>query len=157
MTMEGYLPSVPADCDASKVVVRDMDIGGPARTVVVNGGLPKNWSTLSYLKSLDLSYTGVSGNLPVSWSSMNLEFLNLGYNNLNGPLPIEWSRMDSLVELYLNNNRLTGPVAYEFLFMENLSIFVVANNELSGTLPGIKHGNRNFRLFGGNLQRRVRS
>ncbi|KPA85912.1 putative proteophosphoglycan ppg3 [Leptomonas pyrrhocoris] len=155
MGVEGSLPPLPADCLASEVVIKGINIGDPGNKVSIDGGLPENWGDLSQLSTLDLSYSGVSGTLPSSWSSMNLDTLNLGHNNLSGPLPVEWSEMSTLNELYLNNNQLTGSIPSGYFFMVNLSILDVSNNQLTGSLPSIKGGSRKFRIFGGDLQRSV--
>ncbi|KAL7710709.1 Leucine rich repeat/Leucine Rich Repeat [Lotmaria passim] len=157
LTWSGSLPAVPVGCDASAVLLSSIDFGGSGRIGSVTGTLPENWGSLSRLRRLDLSHTGVSGTLPTSWSTMNLEVLNLGYNNLSGALPVEWAQMNSLVELWLNDNQLTGSVPLEYLFMENLSVLDVSNNQLNGTLPNMRTGSENVRVFGSNLQRKVAS
>ncbi|CAJ1034357.1 Leucine rich repeat/Leucine Rich Repeat, putative [Leishmania lindenbergi] len=136
MELRGFLPGVGEDVDASKVVIRGIDMGGPEMMVELSGVLPPSWSGLNHLESLDLSYTGVSGTLPPEWSELSsLEYLNLGYNMLFGTLPSNWGSLKSLRELYLNDNLLSGQIPDSWMYMDAVEVLDLTNNMLNGGLP----------------------
>nr|CAJ2480061.1 unnamed protein product [Leishmania braziliensis]CAJ2480382.1 unnamed protein product [Leishmania braziliensis] len=136
MELSGFLPGVGEDVDASKVVIRGIDMGGPEMMVELSGVLPPSWSGLNHLESLDLSYTGVSGTLPPEWSELSsLEYLNLGYNMVFGTLPSNWGSLKSLRELYLNDNLLSGQIPESWMYMDAVEVLDLTNNMLNGGLP----------------------
>jgi hypothetical protein len=52
------------------------------------GQIPSQFSNLSRLESMDLSWNQLSGEIPQDLTSLtSLEWLNLSYNNLSGSIP----------------------------------------------------------------------
>jgi len=79
-----------------------------------SGGIPNNLP--ASLRSLKLSYTGISGNLNALLNTQaNLERAWLNHNSLSGPIPAAIAtKHDRLVYLYLEGNDFNGQVPNAF-------------------------------------------
>ncbi|KAJ1289117.1 hypothetical protein BS78_02G140500 [Paspalum vaginatum] len=85
---------------------------------------------------LDISYNGLTGEIPASLGNMMyLEVLNLGHNDLNGTIPYEFSGLKLIGALDLSNNHLTGGIPPGLGGLTFLADFDVSNNGLSGPIP----------------------
>ena len=90
------------DGHISEVQLNSADLSGP---------LPREFSFLTALKTLDLGNNVMDGSLPSHWSTMgDLESLSAAGNLLSGTLPVAWSRMYSIRWLTLSNNSFTGTL-----------------------------------------------
>ncbi|KAF8011982.1 LOW QUALITY PROTEIN: hypothetical protein BT93_I0188 [Corymbia citriodora subsp. variegata] len=121
---------------------------------------PKFLAKLDGLKWIDLSYNGISGQVPrwllnvsteylqhlnlshnsltiissylVEFKWVNLWSLDLRYNGMEGPLPLP----PRFIQFYLaSNNKLTGQIPPAICQLELDSITRSTSNELSGVLP----------------------
>ncbi|RAL47881.1 hypothetical protein DM860_011466 [Cuscuta australis] len=133
-----------------------------------NRGLWLNFSSLvdglpSSLKKLDLSFSGLTGNVPenlfvqcpnlqfvnVAFTGIsgtlhdsfligadNLQVLDMSYNNLTGSISgMEIGACDSLSRLDFSGNRFSGSVPAAFANCTHLSEMNLASNLFSGQIP----------------------
>ena len=85
---------------------------------------------------LDLSYIGVTGEIPSEIGSLiNLSSLILKENQLSGEIPPEISYLTNLTQLDLGGNQLSGEIPSEIESLTNLNILDLAGNQLTGALP----------------------
>ncbi|GMI99954.1 hypothetical protein like AT1G68780 [Hibiscus trionum] len=76
-----------------------------------------DWQSLQNLVVLDLTSTGLIGEIPESLSELKrLRYLSLGNNNLTGNLPPKLASLPDLNALYLNGNNLTGVLQFSQVF-----------------------------------------
>jgi hypothetical protein len=90
--------------------LRDVRMG-PGNAL--QGTLPAEWSALSALTRLDLSYGQLAGTLPQEWSALGaLRLLNLQSNTLHSSVPAPWSSgMAAMSTMVLSDNAaLCGPL-----------------------------------------------
>ncbi|CAL9087637.1 unnamed protein product [Musa textilis] len=91
----------------------------------------------SYLQHLDLSMSGLSGEISVGVFSgcRSLTYLNLSSNHFTGSLPSDLSSCTSLVSFSLSNNNFSGELPLEALIsMPHLKTLELAFNNLTGSL-----------------------
>ncbi|KAG6409210.1 hypothetical protein SASPL_132244 [Salvia splendens] len=132
-----------------------------ATSLFLTGNLP-DFTPLSSLKVLDLSYNLFSGDFPLSVTNLtNLETLNFNENPtfnswqlpetltkltslkslilstcmLVGEIPTLVGNLTSLVDLELSGNYLSGRVPRELGRLENLEHLELYYNELEGQIP----------------------
>ncbi|ONM42197.1 LRR receptor-like serine/threonine-protein kinase GSO2 [Zea mays] len=87
---------------------------------------------LVYITTLDISSTGLVGNIPDwFWSFSRAGSLDMSYNQLNGNLPTDMSGM-AFLELNLGSNNLTGQMPP---FPRNIVLLDISNNSFSGIMP----------------------
>jgi hypothetical protein len=98
--------------------------------------IPFSLSKVSELEILDLSNSGISGNMPfVSTILVSLRVLNLGSNSLSGPISLDIGNLINLRVLNLENNALSGKVPESLKELVLLEELYLANNDgLSGTI-----------------------
>ncbi|KAF3635133.1 hypothetical protein FXO38_24776 [Capsicum annuum] len=120
---------------------------------LLKGVLPKLHPSNTLLE-LDISYTGISGEVPDSigtLSSLNrffiglfpspilslkqLDYLDLTRNSLFGPLPINISMLQKLTELDLSYNSLNGTMPSEVFSLPLLSSLSLRHNRFNGPFP----------------------
>lgn len=107
------------------------------------GPVPVEISYLTFLTSLDLSYSNwssgiqnrVSGDLSAIGSLTNLVSLNLTYNVLNMDFPSAILKLTNLEALRLDNTYLTGPFPKEISNLVNLQYLYLGNCYMTGNLP----------------------
>lgn len=103
-----------------------------------------DWQNLQKLAILDLSNTGMTGEIPESITELKrLRFLGLDNNNLTGNLSPKLATLPCVSALYLNGNNLTGELKFSEWFYGKLGRrFGVWNNPNLcypiGLMPGIK-------------------
>ncbi|KAK1279755.1 Piriformospora indica-insensitive protein 2 [Acorus gramineus] len=79
------------------------------------------WESLQNLTTLDLSNTGLNGQIPESIGGLKrLRFLALGNNRLSGSVPASLANLPSISALYLNGNNLTGELLFSDAFYEKM-------------------------------------
>ena len=92
-----------------EMVLSNNPIGGELKSLELE--------KLEKLAILDLSNTGLSGEIPDSISVLKrLRFLGLSDNNLSGNLSPKLATMPSVGALYLNGNNLTGELNFSEWF-----------------------------------------
>ncbi len=75
------------------------------------GTIPVEVNRLSTLRSLSLSYNGLSGSIPKQFGALsNLQYLWLIENSLSGSIPTELGQLRRLNTLQLEGNQLTGTM-----------------------------------------------
>ncbi|XP_077253173.1 leucine-rich receptor-like protein kinase family protein [Tasmannia lanceolata] len=85
---------------------------------------------------LDLSYNQLEGSIPKELGSMSyLYILNLGHNSLSGFIPPELGDLRILGVLDLSHNSLEGPIPGSFSSLSLLSEMNLSNNNLTGSIP----------------------
>ncbi|KAJ1691393.1 hypothetical protein LUZ63_015548 [Rhynchospora breviuscula] len=93
-------------------------------------------TTLSFLKSIDLSGNYSTGMIPKNITSLHgLISLNLSNNHLIGPIPSEIGKMYSLESLDLRNNELSGMIPQCLTNLNFLATLNLSYNNLSGRIP----------------------
>ncbi|KAI3890214.1 hypothetical protein MKW92_002674 [Papaver armeniacum] len=102
------------------------------------GSLPSSIYNLSQLRSLDLSFNSITGDIHSSISKVhNLKFLStldLSGNNLQGSIPKSICEMFSLHKLDLSSNNITGFIPSCLTNLKNLTAFRVDGNSIEGTV-----------------------
>lgn len=104
--------------------------------------IPKSFGDLCSLKTLNLFYNNLIGDLPelflnLSGCSKNtLEILKLAGNMLTGSLP-DITEFSSLQELYLFDNKLDGSFPENFEQPSPLILLNLDSNQLWGSLPDL--------------------
>ncbi|PON62068.1 LRR domain containing protein [Parasponia andersonii] len=79
------------------------------------------WEKLQSLEVLDLSNTGLRGNIPESLAEMEkLRFLGLNYNSLSGTVPPRLATLPCISTLYLGGNNLTGELGFSGEFYRKM-------------------------------------
>ncbi|KAK7301504.1 hypothetical protein RJT34_12369 [Clitoria ternatea] len=92
--------------------------------------------TLTNLSRLDISNNNFSGPLPVEFSQMSgLTFLTLTYNQFSGPIPPELGKLSHLVALELAFNSFSGPIPPSLGNLSSLLWLTLADNSLTGEIP----------------------
>ncbi|PON49629.1 LRR domain containing protein [Trema orientale] len=92
-----------------EMVLSNNPIGGDLKSL--------EWKKLEQLEVLDLSNTGLRGEIPESISELKrLRFLGLSDNNLSGNLSPMLATLPCVGALYLNGNNLTGELKFSELF-----------------------------------------
>ncbi|GJS54825.1 leucine-rich repeat-containing protein [Tanacetum coccineum] len=86
----------------------------------------------SQLRHLDLSFNNISGTLPESLSSPNLEKVDLSSNRFYGPIPSFPARTSFLD---LSRNSLTGLLPDSLKNLTHLKVLNLGHNTLSGYIP----------------------
>ncbi|KAJ3694389.1 hypothetical protein LUZ60_009869 [Juncus effusus] len=116
-------------------------IDGPnyyiASMVLSVKGLELEYSTtLTFLKSIDLSGNYLTGEIPQTITSLlGLINLNLSNNNLKGTIPVEIGKMQPLESLDLRMNELSGIIPQSLANLDFLSSLNLSYNNLSGKIP----------------------
>ncbi|XP_047149356.1 receptor-like protein 15, partial [Vigna umbellata] len=93
----------------------------------IQGSIPREFSQMHFLYTLDLSDNNFSGEIPNNISGDTLQILRLSNNKLHGPVFSTLSTLKYLEELYLDGNSLSGSI-------DSLDL---SNNHLVGNLPSV--------------------
>ncbi|CAN1344611.1 Receptor-like protein EIX2 [Linum perenne] len=105
--------------------------------VLVAQGKIKAYSTiLNYVRSVDLSWNNLSGEIPKQITNLvALKYLNLSRNSLSGAIPGDLDAMESMESLDLSENRLFGVIPPGMSTMTFLNHLNLSYNNLSGRIP----------------------
>uniref|UniRef100_A0A0D9Y3K9 Leucine-rich repeat-containing N-terminal plant-type domain-containing protein n=1 Tax=Oryza glumipatula TaxID=40148 RepID=A0A0D9Y3K9_9ORYZ len=145
--LSGTLPNFPVGSSLESLLVSLTNF---------SGGIPSTISNLKSLKKLGLGASGfsgelpssigttyfkasrnnLSGDIPPSFCSSNLQFLDLSYNLLSGSIPsclIEDA--NALQVLNLKQNQLHGELAYNMNESCTLEDLDFSDNRIEGNLP----------------------
>ncbi|KAJ4822385.1 hypothetical protein Tsubulata_008921, partial [Turnera subulata] len=123
------------------------------------GSIPDIFGSLPNLQNLELSYNGLTGQLPPSMGSSKIVTLHLSgqetgligtldvlasmtelyevwldENNFTGPIP-DFSNCTDLFDLVLTDNKLTGVVPESLVLHRSLRRVQLSNNKLQGPTP----------------------
>ncbi|KAG2403256.1 uncharacterized protein HKW66_Vig0185420 [Vigna angularis] len=101
----------------------------------IQGSIPREFSQMHFLNTLDLSDNNFSGEIPKNISSDMLRFLKLSNNKLHGPVFPTLSTLKYLEELYLDRNSLSGSI--DSFSITSLATLDLSNNHLVGNLPSV--------------------
>ncbi|KAK3428661.1 hypothetical protein EUGRSUZ_E00148 [Eucalyptus grandis] len=98
-----------------------------------SGEIPTSIENLSLLNELRAEFCYFSGSLPSSMGNLShLTILDLYRNNLQGQIPVSFANLTQLSEIWLSYNNLQGPVPVSFANLTQLSELQLASNNLSG-------------------------
>ncbi|MCY3596060.1 MAG: Ig-like domain-containing protein, partial [Rhodospirillales bacterium] len=101
----------------------------------LNGPIPAQLATLSWLRVLRLGQNALTGPIPPELADLaRLDLLGLDRNELSGPIPPELGRLARLKWLILGGNALTGPIPAE-LGNTSLELLWLQDNKLTGSIP----------------------
>ncbi|KAL7225706.1 hypothetical protein ACSBR1_020960 [Camellia fascicularis] len=99
------------------------------------GELPNSIGQLENLEELFLGDCNFSGTIPRSLANLTrLITLDLSYNNFEGPIPQLFSNFSQLQDIYFSNNQLTGPIPSSLFHLVNLTYLDLSSNNLSNTV-----------------------
>lgn len=122
------------------------------------GSITSSLANLTFLRELDLSDNGFSGELPPLSHLHKLEILNLSSNAFQGVIPDSLLNCSNLRVLDLSRNHLVGEVPYQVGRLSNLSVLRLSWNNLTGIIPAtlsnITHLSKvalSFNHFTGNI------
>ncbi|CAN7097045.1 unnamed protein product [Brassica rapa subsp. narinosa] len=119
--------------DSETGVVTELDLLGAC----LSGSLSANSSLfrLHHLRSLRLSYNYFDSSfLPEFGNLTNLEFLDVSGTGLTGEIPSSISSLNRLTKLYLFDNELTGSFS-PLLNLSRLFFLSLSGNLFSGNVP----------------------
>ena len=122
-----------AQATQTLTALRNLDLSNSGLT----GEFPRDLARFTRLESLNLSGNALVGTLPtdVLCAYKNLRVLNVSRNRLEGEIPKCISTLDKVVVLNLSDNRFTGGLPKELGSMASLEELWVNNNRLTGALP----------------------
>ncbi|MCE3214800.1 hypothetical protein HAX54_053348 [Datura stramonium] len=104
--------------------------------VVTKGNMYQYDTILSLFTSMDLSNNNLSGNIPISLTSLvGLRSLNFSSNHLTGSIPRDIGNMKVLESVDISNNQLSGEIPQSISNLFSLSHLNVSHNNLSGRIP----------------------
>ncbi|XP_057793402.1 receptor-like protein EIX1 [Salvia miltiorrhiza] len=91
---------------------------------------------LKLLKLIDFSSNSLTGNIPKSFSSMlGLISLNLSRNSLTGNIIRDIGEMEMLECLDLSHNQFSGELPTSLAQLQYLAVLDLSNNDLIGKIP----------------------
>ena len=98
--------------------------------------IPSSISKLKNLEILNLSMTGIGGNIPNEIGDLkNLKELVLYGNELNGEIPSAIGNLSNLEVVQLMNNNLSSGIPSSIGNLSNLKELNLSGNKLSGSIP----------------------
>ncbi|RDX66876.1 LRR receptor-like serine/threonine-protein kinase GSO1, partial [Mucuna pruriens] len=104
--------------------------------LIVKGIEIEYGTNLKFMRSIDISSNGLSGEIPSNITSLvGLVSLNLSRNNLIGKVPDDIGQLTMLESLDLSRNHLVGEIPNSLSDLSFLSHLNLSFNNLSGRIP----------------------
>ncbi|CAA0808445.1 Probable leucine-rich repeat receptor-like serine/threonine-protein kinase [Striga hermonthica] len=101
----------------------------------LNGSVPRELTTLPFLREIDLTRNFLNGTIPPEWGSMNLVNISLIGNRVTGSIPIELANISTLANLTLEYNQLSGTIPPALGHLPRIERLLFTSNNLTGELP----------------------
>ncbi|KAK1323290.1 Receptor-like protein kinase [Acorus calamus] len=102
----------------------------------VSGNLGPDIGRLRFLHTLDLSSNNISGSLPLELGNCpRLSYLDLSNNHLFGVIPESLNRLKNLVHLDLSENHFSGEITYGSENCTNMQYLDLSYNSFDGGIP----------------------
>ncbi|GLJ42035.1 hypothetical protein SUGI_0870350 [Cryptomeria japonica] len=149
-SLQGALPLPPARVDLLDLSMNQFngsiptDIGAYLQNTEflslsrnnLSGAIPDSICT-SDLQVLDLSNNTLSSVIPahLTRNCSFLSVLDLAENHLEGKMPAEWGNISKIHTLKLNGNHLRGVIPSSISKGRSLQVLDLGNNDLEGTVP----------------------
>ncbi|KAI9092745.1 hypothetical protein K1719_027542 [Acacia pycnantha] len=99
----------------------------------LSGILPDCWANWKQLGYLNLRSNKLTGKVPPSMASLNLDLLDLSDNNLFGKFSLDLLNWTNLQYLFLEGNEFSGSLTN--LVAQNLVVIKLRNNQFVGNIP----------------------
>ncbi|KAL3737656.1 hypothetical protein ACJRO7_019225 [Eucalyptus globulus] len=115
--------------------------GSPLKSLYLSrtnfsGEIPTSIGNLSLLNELRAESCYFSGLLPSSMGNLShLTILDLDENNLQGQIPVSFANLTQLSELQLSNNNLSGDSLEWVVNLTKLTALYISGNRLSNGFP----------------------
>ncbi|MCO5596585.1 hypothetical protein L7F22_050650 [Adiantum nelumboides] len=105
-------------------------------SVYLHSSLSPMLGKLSELRTLNLSFTNLTGPIPPELGSLRmLQTLDLSSNGLSGAIPIEVGALSQIQSLLLYSNNLQGSIPLQLGNCSALRMLWLHDNNLTGMLP----------------------
>ncbi|KAK1383661.1 Protein kinase domain-containing protein [Heracleum sosnowskyi] len=120
-------------CSAGRVISIDLRLSG----IHIADELGKlDFSSFSYLQTLDLSYCGLNGSIPYQIGMLSeLNYLSLHDNSLTGMLPSSLVNLTQLQRLDVSHNFIRGSISSGISSLKDLVYLDLGYNKLTGSIP----------------------
>ncbi|KAG5569490.1 hypothetical protein H5410_059256 [Solanum commersonii] len=105
---------------------------------LLKGVFPKVHRSNTLLLELDISYTGISGELPHSIGTFSsLKYLNLQQCQFSGSIPDSIGNLTQIRVLDLSNNHFTGNIPSTISILKHLTLLDLSLNSFLGEIPDV--------------------
>lgn len=125
----GLVDSIQGMWSIQEMVLSNNPIAGTLTAI--------RWEDLQNLEVLDLSNTGLTGEIPNSMTKMKkLRFLGLGNNMLLGSIPQMLENLPCISALYINGNNFTGKLEFSGMFYQKMGSHFRASDNVDLCISG---------------------
>ena len=102
----------------------------------LNGPIPPELGSLTYVQSINLNNNSLTGSIPPELGSLgNLKRLDLLRNGLTGSIPPQLGELAKLESIRLSENELAGTIPPQLGNLSRLEVLSLDRNQLAGTIP----------------------
>ncbi|XP_056164070.1 receptor-like protein EIX2 [Syzygium oleosum] len=107
----------------------------------LQGGFPKNFSSLCKLQVVRLSMNYFSGNIsgilggPLGCVQSKWKIFDVSFNDFSGDLPNQFGEFKELERLDLSSNLISGSIPANLVELASLRELDLSYNKVSGTIP----------------------
>ncbi|XP_049386192.1 receptor-like protein 7 [Solanum stenotomum] len=102
----------------------------------ISGELPDSVGTLSSLNLLNMYGCQLSGRIPDSVGNLTqIRYLNFGNNHFTGHIPSTISKLKQLTSLELSSNSFSGEIPDSFSNLQELCYLYLSDNSFNGSFP----------------------
>ncbi|MCD7469444.1 hypothetical protein HAX54_008495 [Datura stramonium] len=130
MTEANLVGGIPEDIgNMTALEFLDLSVNG------LSGSIPSGLFQLKNLTIVFLYNNRLSGNIPQSVTSLNLDVVDLCKNNLTGKIPEDFGKLKKLSRMIVFDNNLTGELPDSLGNCESLRYLRAENNSISGKIP----------------------
>ncbi|XP_075078863.1 receptor-like protein EIX2 [Nicotiana tabacum] len=113
-----------------------LEIVRESAMVTTKGNIYRYDKTLALVISMDMSNNNLSGDIPISFTSLvRLKFCNFSKNHLTGTIPNGIGDMKVLESLDLSENQFSGQIPQSISSLSTLSFLNLSYNNLSVKIP----------------------